>query len=850
MVQPLKNISSRLHIRWSVACVMIALLTLIVMPLHAQPLPRISGRAESFTQPVRRGVDLSPLKQRRAGESPAPSAVSIPFHVQEKRAVETSTVPSPGTPHKIGSGRDVPQLGSATDTAAHLQWQKTPQAGLITAISITSPPAVGIRLGILVRRLPAEATLRFYAQVAEAAYEISASEVLESIKRNLDAGDGSDAALTYWSPLIEGEEATIEIELPPGISPEMVEIAIPRVSHFFISPLSAQGGNAIKSVGACEIDATCYPDWGSEGNATAKMSFVDGGSSYVCTGTLLNDTASSGTPYFLSANHCISKQIVAENMITYWFYQSASCNSVTPNPGYKTLTGGATLLYASSLTDTSFMKLNSTPPTGAKYAGWDPSAPVLATAVTGVHHPAGDLQKISFGSIQSFADCTSPDPLNFTCSPSTRTSAEYLNITYTSGIVEGGSSGSGLFKTSGSSHYLIGQLYGGSANCDNQGGTNYYGRFDVAYNAALDRWLDADSTFSLSISKTGNGSGTVISAPSGINCGTTCSALFAAGTSVTLTATPAAGSTFTGWSGACSGTGTSCSLEITAANSVTGVTATFSSAAISLGVALDNTSLVWTTGGDAPFFAQTTTFYFGGSAAQTGRIRDDQSTYLSTSVTGPGTLSFYWKVSSERNFDFFTTYLDGVLKYRWSGSTSWYKSELTIPVGTHTVKWEYVKDSLLSSGQDAGWVDNVVFTPAAAYLLTASKTGNGTITSSPAGISCGADCTESYNPGTLVTLTATPDSGWNFIGWGGACSSTGSCQVMMGQANSVTATFDAVGDVNGDGAITLADAILSLQVISGNTPAQAINKAADVNGDGKIGMAEVLYILQKAAGAR
>ncbi|MFZ4438402.1 MAG: InlB B-repeat-containing protein [Syntrophales bacterium] len=855
MIQPLKIISSRLYVRWWVACVMMALLQLIVMPVHAQSFPRISGpgRAESLTQPVHRGADLSPLKQRRAGESPTPSAVSIPIHVQEKRAAGTATVPSPGTPHKIGSGRDVPQLGSAPDTAAHLQWQNTPQTGLITAISITSPQAVGIRLGILVRRLPAEATLRFYAQGAEAAYEISGSEIMESIKRNLDSGDESDAARTYWSPHIEGEEATLEIELPPGISPETVEISIPKISHFFSSPLAAQGGNVIKSIGAaesCEIDATCYPDWVSEGNATAKMSFVDGSSSYLCTGTLLNDTASTGTPYFLSANHCISKQTVASTLQTYWFYRSASCNSGTLNPGNKTLTGGATLLYPSSLTDTSFMKLNSTPPAGAKYAGWDSSAPALATAVTGVHHPVGDLQKISFGSIQSFADCTSPDPLNFTCSSSTQTSAEYLNITYTSGIVEGGSSGSGLFKTSGSSHYLIGQLYGGSASCSNPGGTNYYGRFDVAYNAALHQWLNAGSTFSLSISKPGNGSGTVTSAPSGISCGTTCSAPFTAGTSVTLTATPAAGSTFTGWSGACSGAGSTCSLVMNADNSVT---ATFSSAAISLGVALDNTSLVWTTGGDAPFVAQTTTYYSGGSAAQTGKIGNSQSTYLSTSVTGPGTLSFYWKVSSERNYDFFTAYLDGVSKYSWSGSTSWYKSELTIPAGTHTVKWEYVKDDALSSGQDAGWIDNVVFTSTAAYLLTASKTGNGTITSSPTGISCGSDCTENYNSGTSVTLTATPDSGWNFTGWGGACSGTGSCQVTMSQANSVTATFDAaqvMGDVNGDGAVTLADAILALQVISGNTPAQAVRKEADVNGDGKIGMAEVIYILQKAAGVR
>lgn len=790
--QSLKIISSRLHIRWCAACQVIALLASIAHPVYAQSFPHTSERVEPLTQPIRTGGDLSPLKPRRASASPTPASISISPLSQERKTAETTTAPPPGTPHQIGFGRDVPQLGSAGDTAALLPWQNTPNAGNIAAISITSQQAVGIRLGILVRRLPAEATVRFYSQGAETAYEISGSEVMESIKRNLEAGDGSDAALTYWSPHIEGAEATLEIELPSGISPDTVEISIPRVSHFFSSPVTTPGRTVVMSIGdaaTCEIDATCYSAWSTEGNASAKMSFVDtDGSSYVCTGTLLADTISSFTPYFLSANHCISKQTVASTLQTYWFYQSASCNSGALNPGNMTLTGGATLLYPSSVTDTSFMKLNSAPPAGAMYAGWDSNAPVLGTAVTGVHHPSGDLQKISFGSIQSFKDCTIGDPIShtFTCNAATQTSAEYLNITFTSGITEGGSSGSGLFKTSGSSHYLVGQLYGGTSSCSNPGGSNNYGRFDLAYNAALHHWLNAGSTLSLSISKPGNGSGTVTSAPSGINCGTACSAPFTAGTSVTLTATPAAGSTFTGWSGACSGADTSCSLVMNADNSVT---ATFTIVTIPLGAALDNTSLVWTTGGNAPFFGQTSTSYSGGSATQTGKIGNNQSTYLATSVTGPGTLSFYWKVSSERNYDFLSVYLDGVSKYRWSGSTSWYKSELTIPAGTNTVKWEYAKDSTLSSGQDAGWVDNVVFTPITVYSLTASNIGNGTITSTPAGISCGSDCTEDYNSGTSVTLTATPDSGWYFTGWGGACSGTGSCTITMSAAQSVSATF-------------------------------------------------------------
>jgi hypothetical protein len=145
-------------------------------------------------------------------------------------------------------------------------------------------------------------------------------------------------------------------------------------------------------------------------------------------------------------------------------------------------------------------------------------------------------------------------------------------------------------------------------------------------------------------------------------------------------------------------------------NAAKSVTANFSTGVSSLGAALDNTNLVWTTGGNASFTPQTTTVYYGGSAAQTGSIGNNQSTNLSTSVTGPGTLSFYWKVSSEQDYDVFSVYLDGVEKYFWSGNTSWHKTELTIPTGTHTVKWQYVKDKSDASGEDAGWVDYVVFT--------------------------------------------------------------------------------------------------------------------------------------------
>src|SRR5581483_11832702 len=81
----------------------------------------------------------------------------------------------------------------------------------------------------------------------------------------------------------------------------------------------------------------------------------------------------------------------------------------------------------------------------------------------------------------------------------------------------------------------------------------------------------------------------------------------------------------------------------------------------------------------------------------------------------------------------------------------------------------------------------------AGYTLTVglAGTGSGTVTSSPAGIDCGSTCSVAFPGGAIVSLTATAASGSTFAGWSGAaCSGTGSCQVTMSAAESVTATFD------------------------------------------------------------
>lgn len=131
----------------------------------------------------------------------------------------------------------------------------------------------------------------------------------------------------------------------------------------------------------------------------------------------------------------------------------------------------------------------------------------------------------------------------------------------------------------------------------------------------------------------------------------------------------------------------------------------------SLGTALDNAALVFGTDGDTPWFVQSEVSHSGGSAARSGTIDHGGETRLTTTVSGEGTLSFWWKVSSEQNYDKLSLAVDGMEIANISGEQGW--AQKTVPVtgsGTHTVVWTYHKDGSVSGGSDCGWVDQVVWT--------------------------------------------------------------------------------------------------------------------------------------------
>jgi subtilisin family serine protease len=278
--------------------------------------------------------------------------------------------------------------------------------------------------------------------------------------------------------------------------------------------------------------------------------------------------------------------------------------------------------------------------------------------------------------------------------------------------------------------------------------------------------LGGSGTQVLTVSKAGPGSGTVTSSPAGINCGSSCSAGFAAGTDVTLTASAAAGSTFAGWGGACSGTGI-CVVSMTTARSVT---ATFNG--MSVTTPLVNGQTATNLSGQQGSFQY---FYIDVPAGATNLVIETSG--------GSGDADLYVRLG--------TAPTTAVFDCSSTGSVSNETCSFAVPVAGRYYILLYGFTSYAGVSMQASFTTN-------AQTLTVEKvgTGDGSVSSSPAGIDCGAVCYASFAYGTSVTLTAVAASNSQFLGWGGACAGGGSCTVTMSEAKSVTARFRLPGDAS------------------------------------------------------
>jgi lysyl endopeptidase len=383
----------------------------------------------------------------------------------------------------IGVERPVPP-GTAGATVA--QWTAV-AGGLAAQASLTSPDANAIRIAIDLSGVPADVQMVFFG-----------SDAPDRLVGPVLVGDIKDRSVPWWSPLTDGETQTVEFFSPTRQGALPIRLA--GASHVFTSIASGfvKRTQDIGTSDACEVDIRCSSLASSQEflktrNAVAQMVFNDSGSTYLCTGTLLNDTASATQiPWFFSANHCFDNehtplktssqmQTVANTLNTLWFFEAAACNSRSV-PAYTQLTGGAQFIYNNPQADVLFVRLNDAAPSGAFFAAWNANAISTGTAMITIHHPEGDLKKVSQGSVIG----TSSPPIVG------GTSVPFSEVRYSSASTEPGSSGAGMFTFDGSQYLLRGALWGGSASCSNPNGTDNFSRFDQVY-SALATYLNPSS---------------------------------------------------------------------------------------------------------------------------------------------------------------------------------------------------------------------------------------------------------------------------------------------------------------------------------------------------------------------
>ena len=297
-------------------------------------------------------------------------------------------------------------------------------------------------------------------------------------------------------PLCFGDEMTLQLTEPAGTRPS--EILLDQIMYGYRGT-----GNPHKNEKdfndseSCEINVNCTPvgdAWQDEKRGIARILVTDSGLQGWCTGSLVNNTAQNCKPYFLTAQHCgvTSSTSDFNQWIFYFGYEATGCtdpsNDNTINTSAKRITGCVLVsrsagVNGNSITSSDFILVQlgtlageaaiitklKTAAINAYWNGWDANN-VANTGGAGIHHPAGDIKKISTysGSLVS---------TNYSAGGSNT----HWRVTWTSnsnghGVTEGGSSGSPIFNNNGGNSRIIGTLSGGSSYCSALSSPDLYGK--------------------------------------------------------------------------------------------------------------------------------------------------------------------------------------------------------------------------------------------------------------------------------------------------------------------------------------------------------------------------------------
>lgn len=359
------------------------------------------------------------------------------------------------------------RLGSATDftnTFGAVSWGLADAGRVVGRLQVRSAGAAGLRARL----------------VLPAGLEVSEVRVLGKDAR-VEAMRVSSPGLPLWTPYTDGESQLVELVLPVGAAiPAADRIGIATVSHFDISPLQTAESVAKDVSGTCNPDVACTSTIPGLDAALAerkksviRLAFTSGTGTFSCTGTLINSDKFPRA-FVLTANHCIATAAEAASLTTFWFYENAGCGQPNTVQGSVQVAGGSNVLLTNYMVDSSLLELNGTPPATAVYAGWDAAVIALNAPVVSVSHPRGDPMKYAEGTRSSLIRTSG------------NTAYDNYGVSFTRGVIEGGSSGSGLFTLSPNNDLQLRAILSGTTlrsgsgmSCTNTGESAIYGRFEI-----------------------------------------------------------------------------------------------------------------------------------------------------------------------------------------------------------------------------------------------------------------------------------------------------------------------------------------------------------------------------------
>lgn len=349
-------------------------------------------------------------------------------------------------------------------------WVTLPNGDKVWRLKVKSKDAKSINFLFSKFYMPKDAA--FYIYNEDKTYKIGAFTSLN----NKPHGEFSTAP-------VKGKTVILEYYEPKSVAGKGT-IVISSIVHAY-RDMFAHAQSAVNKgygdSGSCNIDVACSASAGWENEIKSVAMIITSGNTRWCSGAMVNNTLQDQTPYFLTANHCLDGN---QNSWMFIFnYESPTCNGVDGSLA-QSISGSVTRA-SSAASDMALLELSLVPPSSYEvfYAGWS-NANTAPSAAVGIHHPSGDVKKISFDTGPVIAG------VNYSVNNHWRIS------NWEQGTTEGGSSGSPLFDPN---HRIVGQLHGGFASCSNIS-WDEYGRFSSSWtgggtaSTSLQPWLDPSNS--------------------------------------------------------------------------------------------------------------------------------------------------------------------------------------------------------------------------------------------------------------------------------------------------------------------------------------------------------------------